>query len=345
MKTGLFKFGVAALALACLVQTADAQRARRGRNDANAGQTSGNNGQPVSTTNNNQPISNFNSKLPISYDSSAYGSSSGPAGKSMRPDNAFGFKDSILNERTPLPYEFLRLDDALYAETVWRELDLREKMNQTFNYKVQEDNGDQQFVSIVLKAVQDGKITAFADERFQTPLSLADVNKLASGGTADTNAVYDLKDMSKIVGYKIVPKPFRPEDIKKIGLKEQWIFDREISRMVCRINGISFLKTEYFEGTNREQGTSVMFWIYYPDLRPTLARYEVYNSKNMGAQRMTWEELFESRMFSSYITKSTLDNPGNKRIRAMIKDPILALLEGDNIKDRIFNYEQDLWSY
>jgi hypothetical protein len=88
-----------------------------------------------------------------------------------------------------------------------------------------------------------------------------------------------------------------------------------------------------------------MFWVYYPDLRKTLAKYEVYNPKNLGYGRMTWEELFESRMFSSYITKSTLDNPGNKVIRQMIKDPILALLEGDNIKERIFNYEQDLWSY
>ena len=25
-----------------------------------------------------------------------------------------------------------------------------------------------------------------------------------------------------------------------------------------------------------------MFWVYYPDLRPTLAKYEVYNPKNMG---------------------------------------------------------------
>jgi hypothetical protein len=95
---------------------------------------------------------------------------------------------------------------------------------------------------------------------------------------------------------------------------------------------------------NQEQ-SNVMFWIYYPDLRRTLARYEVYNPKNLGYGRMTWEELFESRMFSSYITKSTFDNPQNKTVRSMIKDPILALLEGENIKDRIFNYEQDLWSY
>jgi hypothetical protein len=88
-----------------------------------------------------------------------------------------------------------------------------------------------------------------------------------------------------------------------------------------------------------------MFWVYYPDLRPSLAKHEVYNPKNMGNSRMTWEELFESRMFSSYIVKSTLDNAFNKTIRQVIKDPILALLEGENIKERIFNYEQDLWSY
>jgi hypothetical protein len=65
----------------------------------------------------------------------------------------------------------------------------------------------------------------------------------------------------------------------------------------------------------------------------------------MGNSRMTWEELFESRMFSSYVIKSTLDNPSNRFIRQSIDDPILRLLEGENIKERIFNYEQDLWSY
>jgi len=89
-----------------------------------------------------------------------------------------------------------------------------------------------------------------------------------------------------------------------------------------------------------------MFWVYYPDLRPMLAKAEVYNPKNMGQSRMTWEELFESRMFSSYIVKSTLDNPQNKLIKSLYPNaPILALLEGENIKDKIFNYEQDLWSY
>jgi hypothetical protein len=29
----------------------------------------------------------------------------------------------------------------------------------------------------------------------------------------------------------------------------------------------------------------------------------------------------------------------------LIKDPLFQLLEGENIKEKIFNYEQDLWSY
>ena len=114
--------------------------------------------------------------------------------------------------------------------------------------------------------------------------------------------------------------------------------------MFCRILGIAPIETKYNEN-GQERGSSVMFWIYYPDLRPTLTKYEVYNPKNMGQSRMTWEELFESRMFSSYILKSTMDNASNKNIRQYITDPILRLLEGDNIKEKIFNFEQDLWSY
>ena len=84
--------------------------------------------------------------------------------------------------------------------------------------------------------------------------------------------------------------------------------------------------------------------MYYPDIRATLTKFEVYNPRNF-ASRMTWEELFESRIFSSYIIKSSINNPGDKSLSAMIKDPLFRLLEGENIKQKILNYEQDLWAY
>ena len=81
-------------------------------------------------------------------------------------------------ERTPLPYEHLRWDDALFAEKVWREIDLREKINQVFRYEAQDDNGSQIFVDMLLKAVNSGEITAFSDDRFSTPMSLNEISDL-----------------------------------------------------------------------------------------------------------------------------------------------------------------------
>lgn len=336
MKSVFLKSGLVVLAAALMVSEADAQRQgrRRGTQPAAGAQTQ----QQV---NNNQQPSGYDpyGGLPIRYDST--GISDTMIRKSLRPDNAFD--KSGLTARTPLQYEYLRWDDALFAEKVWRELDLREKLNQTFRYEAMDDNGSQLFVNMLLKAVNSGEITAFADDRFTTPMTGAEITQLTVG-RADTVPEYDVNDINKIKGYVVTRSSFDAKSVTKLRLKEEWVFDREASRLFCRILGIGALKTEYLPN-GQERGSSVMFWVYYPDLRPMLAKAEVYNPKNMGQGRITWEELFESRMFSSYIVKSTLDNSGNKNIRQVIRDPILALLEGDNIKDRIFNYEQDLWSY
>lgn len=345
----LLKFSICLIITCLVVSEADAQRT--GRRPA----TNRNNTQPADTTGQpgQQQVNNISEApkydpyggLPIRVDSS--GMADTVVKKSLRNDNAFD--KSNLTSRIPLTYEYLRWDDALFAEKVWRELDLREKMNQTFRYEATDDNGSQMFVSMLLKAVSSGEVTAFEDDRFTTPMTVGDI-QLKTAGRADTVAQIDVKDINKIIGYVVTRASFDPSSVNKIRIKEEWVFDRESSRMFVRILGIAPLKTEYFqEGTGqsgaKERGVSTLFWVYYPDLRPTLAKYEVYNPKNMGQSRMTWEELFESRMFSSYITKSTMDNSANKNIRQYIKDPILALLEGDNIKEKIFNYEQDLWSY
>ena len=337
MKRLMVKSSLVGLAVALIAMNADAQRSKKVRNPQGNPQ---NQTQQQSTNNNKQP-SGYSpyGNIPIVVDTS--GVTDNTVKKSLRNDNAFD--KTGLMERTPLPYEHLRWDDALFAEKVWREIDLREKINQVFRYEAQDDNGSQIFVDMLLKAVNSGEITAFSNDRFSTPMSLNEISDLTVG-TADTVAQTAIDDPSKVIKYVVTKASFDPKSVVKIRIKEEWVFDREASRMFVRILGIAPLKT-LFLPNGQERGTTAMFWVYYPDLRPMLAKFEVYNPKNMGMGRMTWEELFESRMFSSYIVKSTLDNPGNKNIRLYVKDPILALLEGDNIKDRIFNYEQDLWSY
>ena len=339
MKNRMIKVSLFSLVLMALVSNAEAQRTSRTRGN-NANNQQNNQAQTTEQNNNTKPPSGYNpyGNIPIERDSTS--NANGVVKKSLRPD---GIVDkSFINERTPLPYEHLRWDDALFAEKIWRELDLREKMNAPFRYEAEDDNGSQMFFDILMSAIKNDSVVAFSDDRFTTPLSAQEMGNVTAGGPLDTNAVRDPNDPNKILRWVVTQESFDPKSIMKLRIKEEWVFDREASRLFVRILGIAPVKQ--VQRGNQIQN-EVLFWVYYPDLRKTLAKYEVYNPKNMGYGRMTWEELFESRMFSSYITKSTIDNPGNKTIRQMIKDPILALLEGDNLKERIFNYEQDLWSY
>jgi len=285
-----------------------------------------------------QPV---NTNLPVTVVSSGSGSGIGDSvAPSLRTDNAIDRQ--LVKDRTPLAYEHIREDDAVYKQRVWREIDIREKMNLPFRYAANEDNGNQRFISILYNAIQAGEVTVFNgdDDRFTIPMTKEEVAKTVTGGM-DTSAKYNME--GEITGYEARQRMIEPDSISKFRLKEEWIFDKESSRMFVRILGIAPIMNQY-TSTGIFLGEKVLFWAYYPDLRPTLAKYEVYNGKNY-AGRMSWEELFESRFFTSYITKSTIDNPYDQSLKTSIKDPLFRLLEGENIKEKIFNYEQDLWSY
>jgi gliding motility associated protien GldN len=158
--------------------------------------------------------------------------------------------------------------------------------------------------------------------------------------------IYD--SAGNVSGYKTESKDIVLDSFFKFRIKEEVVFDKESSRLFWRILGIAPLFNKYTAQTNQLVGADqVAFWVYYPDLRPTLGRYKVYNGKNYGLNQ-SWEELFENRMFSGRIVKSSVDNPFDKyidEIPGLKGNGVFQLLEGERIKEKIFNYELDLWSY
>jgi gliding motility associated protien GldN len=263
--------------------------------------------------------------------------------KSLRMDEAVDTKE--IRDRIPLAYEHIRVDDAVYRHRIWREIDAREKINLPFRYAADEDNGNQRFISILLQAIQDSEVTVFSniDDRFTTPLTKAEVAKAIGG---EPIAVKQFDSVGNELPPVMKAREINLDSFYRFHIKEEVIFDKETSRLYWRILGIApVMDVINSQGINL--GQTEVFWVYYPDLRPILAKYEIYNGKNFGA-RMSWEELFESRMFSGRIIKSTIDNPFDLPLAATpgLKDnPLFQLWEGENIKDKIFNYEQDLWSY
>lgn len=263
--------------------------------------------------------------------------------KSLRNDN--GIVKELIKEKTPLPYEDLREDDAMWRQKVWREIDTREKINLPFRYSADEDNGNQRFISILFDAIQKGDVTAFSaiDDRFTTPLTVSQVAKIVSG---DPVEIPQFDSLGRPLPSIYKPAEVNLDSIYRFRIKEEVVFDKESSRLFWRILGIAPVKS-VISSQGVHIGDQELFWVYYPDMRPIFAKYEVYNGKNYGA-RMSWEELFESRMFYGRIIKSTIDNPYDlflKDQRGLKDNPLFQLYEGENIKEKIFDFEQGLWSY
>lgn len=240
---------------------------------------------------------------------------------------------TTIKETPPLKYDDIREADLFWEKKIWRVIDIREKMNLPFA------NPESPLIKIILDAVEAGEATAYMpglENEFEQTYSKDEVSTI--GYSIDTSIITDpvtFKD--KIV---ITRNEFNPEDVNRFRVKEVWFFDEETSTMQVRILGISPLRNVYDDKGNFKF-EQPMFWVYYPELRKVLASQPAFNPQN-DATRMSWEDIFEMRYFSSYIIKES--NVYDRRIKDYMTG-VDGLLEAEKIKNEIFSFEHDLWSY
>lgn len=240
------------------------------------------------------------------------------------------YKRVAQQEREVLPYPYLREADVFWQKRIWRVIDTRQKMNQTFMYPVQP------FITVLLDIAKQSGVRLFSDDTFTQTMSYSDIEKMT--GSTDTILVTDV--VSGREETKVVHNDFDPQTVTHFRLKEDWIFDKQRSEMVVRILGIAPIQTVYDEQGNY-RGDRALFWAYYPDFRKYLVKYETFNPQN-DAVRLTWDDVLEMRYFASYIMKES--NVLDRRIQDYATDRD-ALLESERVKNDIFSFEQNLWSY
>ncbi|NRB51163.1 MAG: gliding motility protein GldN [Saprospiraceae bacterium] len=238
-----------------------------------------------------------------------------------------------ITEKRVLAYDHIREADIFWEKRVWRVIDTREKMNLPFAYP------ERPFFSILMDAAEAGEITVYSveDDKFSQRLTPDEVK--AMGASVDTITTFDPVTYEEKI--EIVTNDINPEDVKRFRLKEIWFFDEETSTLQVRILGIAPLLDVKDENTGEFRYEQPMFWVYYPEARETLARERVFNFKN-DSTNQTWEDLLEARFFSSYIIKAS--NVHDRRLQEYLSGVDL-LLESEKIRQEIFNFEHDLWSY
>ena len=87
-----------------------------------------------------------------------------------------------------------------------------------------------------------------------------------------------------------------------------------------------------------------MFWIFYPEIRDILHDAKAFNNKN-SAVPLSFDHILNSRRFSGLIYKEE-NVYGDREIKEYVaENALMQLLESDRIKEKIRNFEQDMWSY
>lgn len=264
----------------------------------------------------------------------------GPVKPFDRPLDGYYKKTNILSAKVT-PYANLRESDVAFAKRVWREIDMREKMNQYLN------SPKQRLIDVLLAAIDNGELTAFDPtggtvedpngDSFSKPLTAAQAHgKLASPTIVD---IIDPKTGDK-TGSKEVPGEFLADSLIKFRIKEDWVFDKQRSIFEPRIIGIAPLVKVKIQGVvNNEYQPA--FWIYFPDARQVLAVKEAV-SRNNDATGLSFDDVFMKRLFTSYIVKQSNDK--DERIRDYAQG-IDKLYESENIKKKLMDWELNLWQY
>lgn len=259
--------------------------------------------------------------------------------ENYRPRDGYYLKKDMADARV-IPYPSLREADAYWCKRVWRELDLREKMNQ---YLISPKG---RLIDVIVAGLTSGEILAYDavstkedpnGDEFTTPLKPEDVMKKLG---SDSVAAPIFDDTGAEIGTKMVFNEFNPDSIVTFRIKEDWVFDRQRSIFEPRVVGIApLIKIKSSAGAVGDPQPA--FWIYYPDARQFFANHAVQQNYN-DATQISFDAVFLKRLFVSYIVKESNQNDMKVKDYAFGID---KMYESERIKRSLMDYEQDLWEY
>ncbi|WP_395061285.1 gliding motility protein GldN [Flavobacterium sp.] len=256
----------------------------------------------------------------------------------------------------PLPYGYVHDRDVLMGKTTWEIIDLDERINFPLYYPVDTANIGKErrsLFQVLLNGIKSGKITeVYADDYFNTKKSLKDMSSTfkyidtAQAGFDEINNFYDdYKSGKKILDKQFInEQELSAQDISGYKIKGFWYFDKRQSELKYRLLAICPVAPEAREIGKDNADVIELFWVYFPSIRDVLHDAKAFNDKN-SAMPITFDHLLNSRRFNGVIYKEE-NVYGDRTIQDYMKDNAqMQLLESERVKEKIRNFEQDMWNY
>ncbi len=257
----------------------------------------------------------------------------------------------------PLPYGYVHDRDILMGKRIWEIIDLDERVNFPLYFPVEGDvmtSPDRRpLYNVLVKGIKDGTITEVYDSSyFTTKKTLKDIE--ASLFKVDTTDVGREQMNEDIEAYRKGTKKISEEYIRKTEIEAYnvdaykivgyWYFDKRQGELKYRLLGICPVVPDVYEMDNPNPEMVELFWVYFPSARDILHEAKAFNNRN-SAMPFTFDHLLNARRFNGmiYLEENVY---GDRMIKDYMKENSqMQLLESDRVKEKIRDFEQDMWNY
>lgn len=255
----------------------------------------------------------------------------------------------VADNDKPLPYGYVMDRDVLMGKRVWEYIDLDERVNFPLYFPIEGEilkSPDRQpLYNVLINGIRDGRITEVYDSSYFTEKrSLADIESgLVLIDTTDAGREYYNAGEAIPEEYitKTTIEAFHVNAYKVVGY---WYFDKRQGELKYRMLGICPVVPDVYTLNAEEQDYVELFWVYFPATREVLHEAKSFNDKN-SAMPFSFDHLLNSRRFTSFIYQEE-NVYGDRQIKDYMKENAqMQLLESERLKEKIRDFEQDMWNY
>ena len=254
----------------------------------------------------------------------------------------------ISDNDKPLEYGYVDDRDVLMGKTVWEIIDLSERINFPLYFPVDTANigsDRRSLYDVLTKAIKNGEITeVYSDSYFNTKKSFKDIQaSLTRIDTTDAGRE-QINAGQAISPEYIVKQDLTAQDVTQYKIKGYWYFDKRQSELKYRLLGICPITPDVYTMNSEEKDYIELFWVFFPASRDVLHEAKAFNDKN-SAMPITFDQILNSRRFNAVIYQEE-NVYGDRAIVSYMKDNAQnQLLEAERVKDKIRDFEEDMWNY
>ena len=255
-----------------------------------------------------------------------------------------------LDNDRPLEYGYVDDRDVLYSRTIWERIILDERVNFPLYYPIDTFNigkNRRSLYDVLIKSIKNGDIeNIYDDSYFSTKRTLKDIQ--ASLVRVDTTelGIEQFNAGESISPEYIVKTSISTANIVEYRTKGLYYFDKRLGELRYRLIGIAPVAPDVntLNDDDVELDLVELFWVFFPDARQVLHTAKTFNGKN-SAVPLSFDHILNSRRFSANVYAEE-NIQGDRKVNEYISNnALLQLLESDRIKEKIRDFEQDMWSY